>query len=481
MIGRDVSRDMGDHYILTRFLSNGHPELEASSGGGGEQVVIVNQEESPYTERVPQWGEEEVAAWLRTIGFGDFCDVFRSVGVDGDILLLLTEASMREDLEITNGILRKRFQRELRQLKRTSDYSCCGGQDTADFLNRISCDSRETMREFTYNLISKDMTLEHMKSLSKEDLVDMLKDAGIDNIVHQHKICDAVEALWEEGSYRSVRSSIPSSFVSSEVSPQQYDVYLTCPLASGAELASLIKMQLEIKGISVYFNDNSRDSGSGSSLSQQKVKLIQDTRHFVLVLVPGALDSCRGERAEAAGGDSKLHDEVVTALQAGANIVPVILDFQWPSAEELRPEVREVAFFNCVRWVHEYQDACIEKLERFIRPQAAGDNFLRIDSPFSNILRTPRRSRTHSGVSTPASASKAGSRKLSEAHLSTSYSFPAPDRSGFSTPASASRSGSRRPSEAPLSMSLLERSLLNVPRNLRKSNVSIDSGLEAHC
>ena len=36
------------------------------------------------------------------------------------------------------------------------------------------------------------MTVGYMSKLAWEDLVDMLKEAGVDNMVHQHKIHDAL-------------------------------------------------------------------------------------------------------------------------------------------------------------------------------------------------------------------------------------------------------------------------------------------------
>ena len=418
---------MGDHYILERYLSHSLETEELSFNDDPEEEAGLVMREL-FTEKVPQWTVKEVCDWLKTIGFGDFCDVFNKVGVDGDILLLLQDSSMKEDLEMTNGILRKRFQRELRNLRKTSDYSCCGAEETAEFLHSISPD----FREFTYNLMSRDMTVEHMTKLGRGDLTDMLKEAGIDNIVYQHRILEALES-------RMYDSDLDNSGRLSEVSVPEsalYDVYLTCPRTAGAELASLIRMQLELRGFSVFCASDKSTGASG--LATKNVKMIQETKHFVLVLVPGALDSCKPE----SGVSDKLREEIVTALSAGVNIVPVNADFQWPAPDELEAAVKEVAYFNCVRWVHEYQEACINKLERFLRNN--GEGFLRIDSPFNR--RDLARSRKSSGFSTP--------------------SLPV----------------SRRPSEAPLSTSLLT-SMLTIPKGLRRSNMSLvstDSGMESH-
>lgn len=56
--------------------------------------------------------------------------------------------------------------------------------------------------------------------------------------------------------------------------------------------------------------------------------------------------------------------EIVAALTSNCNIIPIIDNFQWPEAEELPEDMRTVCHFNGVRWIHDYQDACVDKLER---------------------------------------------------------------------------------------------------------------------
>ena len=38
--------------------------------------------------------------------------------------------------------------------------------------------------------------------------------------------------------------------------------------------------------------------------------------------------------------------------------------FAWPEEQALPEDIRRVTRFNSIQWVHEYQDACIDKLER---------------------------------------------------------------------------------------------------------------------
>merc|ERR1712107_785710 len=74
----------------------------------------------------------------------------------------------------------------------------------------------------------------------------------------------------------------------------------------------------------------------------------------------------------------RLYRELVTAVSAGVKIIPVTLEFIWPSTESLPEEIRPLSSFNGVRWIHDYQDACIDKLERFIRGESS-----RVSSPFN--------------------------------------------------------------------------------------------------
>lgn len=64
---------------------------------------------------------------------------------------------------------------------------------------------------------------------------------------------------------------------------------------------------------------------------------------------------------------ASLLQEVVAALNSNCNIIPIIdSQFYWPEAERLPEDMRSVCHFNGVTWIHDYQDACIEKLERLV-------------------------------------------------------------------------------------------------------------------
>lgn len=63
--------------------------------------------------------------------------------------------------------------------------------------------------------------------------------------------------------------------------------------------------------------------------------------------------------------------EIVAALDQ-CNIIPITDNFAWPEPETLPEDMRNVCKFNGVRWIHDYQDACVEKVERFMRGELNG-------------------------------------------------------------------------------------------------------------
>ena len=75
------------------------------------------------SQQVPNWSVEDVMEWVKQIGFPQFAEAFIESRVDGDLLLQLTEEMLREDIQMRNGILRRRFLRELANLRKRTDYS----------------------------------------------------------------------------------------------------------------------------------------------------------------------------------------------------------------------------------------------------------------------------------------------------------------------------------------------------------------------
>merc|ERR1711971_1175616 len=157
----------------------------------------------------------------------------------------------------------------------------------------------------------------------------MLRDCGIESSIHRHRIIETVLSLDEDATTISSLGSLSESGFSEPAT----DVYISY------------------------------------------------SRHYVLILGPGGLDTClKGEEI------GRLHMELATALKTSVKIIPVTMDFSWPATELFPEDIRALTSFNGVRWIHDYQDACLDKLERFIRGEVS-----RVSSP-STVRRDSGRS-----------------------------------------------------------------------------------------
>jgi len=367
-----------------------------------EKVETKSKElTKPINMDVPIWTNEDVLSWVRRAGFSAFAEAFKDSEVDGDLLLQLDENNLKNDLGIENGILRKRFSRELTNLKKSADYACVDRMGVVNFLSSID------QKSYAYGMILQDMSPEFMRRLNSTDLSDMLKEAGVINAVHRHQIIEA--ALGQPDIVND--DTIPDMI-------NMFDVYIAqAGLNHGSsELASLLAVHMQLRGLSLFNPAEHLDlvqriCDTESCFLAANDHALKRCKNIVLVLGQGALDGCIGD----VHCKDKLHREVKSALQTkDCNIIPVVeAEFQFPDPEELPEDMRALCYFNYVRWVHDYQDACVDKLERFIR----GEAFLKttnygninvtgtrspnvINIPYST--QTSSRSRTDSGRSSPS-------------------------------------------------------------------------------
>lgn len=145
------------------------------------------------------------------------------------------------------------------------------------------------------------------------------------------------------------------------------DVFISYRRSNGCQLASLLKVHLEIRNLSVFLDVDRLEAGK---FDNNLLQSIRSAKNFVLVLTPGALDRCMNDTEER----DWIHKEVACALQSKCNIIPVFDNFVMPDPEALPSTMRAVTSYNGVKWIHDYQDACVDKIDRFIR----GDNALNI-------------------------------------------------------------------------------------------------------
>ncbi|XP_076367405.1 NAD(+) hydrolase sarm1-like isoform X2 [Tachypleus tridentatus] len=351
-----IFREIGAIEALKKVASS--PNAIASKYAAQALQLIGEEVPHKLSQQVPLWTVEDVREWVKQISFSQYCNEFANSRVDGDLLLQLTEEMLKEDIGIKNGILRKRFLRELSLLKRMADYSSCDSTN----LNQLLQDLSLEFSQYTYPMLQCGVDKGTLLLLSEEQLA---KECGVDNSIHRIRISQAVRGLVQS------RTSSEEDITSNK----SLDVFISYRRSNGSQLASLLKVHLQLRSFSVFIDVERLEAGK---FDNNLLNSIRQAKHFLLVLTPNALDRCMGDT------DCKdwVHKEVVEALHSQCNIIPILDNFQWPEPETLPEDMRAVCYFNGVRWIHDYQDACVDKLERFMR----GEMNVRSDGPLGRYV-----------------------------------------------------------------------------------------------
>jgi hypothetical protein len=321
------------------------------------QALRIIGEDVPHklSQQVPTWTVDDVKEWVKQIGFANFSEAFVDSRVDGDLLLQLSEAMLREDIQMKNGILRRRFLRELSSLRKRTDYSSVDSSGLNDFLQSLGPE----YSVYTYELLNSGIDKETLfSSFSDEQL---LIDCGITNKIHRIKIQHGVKMSREDFSY------------SEESLEKNLDVFISYRRSNGSQLASLLKVHLELRDYTVFLDVVGLEAGK---FDNNLLQSIRSSKNFILVCTAGAMERCEGDI------DQKdwIHKEIACALNSQCNIIPVFDNFVMPEPEKLPDTMRPITSYNGVRWIHDYQEACIDKIDRFIRGEVSGgpmmDRFL---------------------------------------------------------------------------------------------------------
>ncbi|XP_037935665.1 NAD(+) hydrolase sarm1-like isoform X2 [Teleopsis dalmanni] len=337
----EIFREIGAIEALKTVASC--PNAIASKFAAKALRLIGETVPHKLSQQVPLWSVEDVQEWVKQIGFMQYVKQFEESQVDGDLLLQLNDHNLRDDIGISNGILLKRFERELQNLKRMADYS---SKDTAK-MHHFLYEIGPEYCTYTYSMLNAGIDRMSLSKLNEDMLI---AECGIKNSIHRLRILNAIKSL---------ENSLPSS--SEENMAKTLDVFVSYRRSNGSQLASLLKVHLQLRGFSVFIDVERLEAGK---FDNGLLNSIRQAKNFVLVLTPNALERCMEDEE----GKDWVHREIVAALEANCNIIPIIdQQFKWPELEKLPEDMRSVCHFNGVTWIHDYQDACIEKLERFMR------------------------------------------------------------------------------------------------------------------
>ncbi|KAM4795660.1 NAD(+) hydrolase SARM1 [Rhinophrynus dorsalis] len=344
-----VFNEIGATQSLKRIVCY---SIDGTVSSLAKKALQMMGEEVPrrIVRSVPNWKPPEVQNWLHQIGFNRYAENFLDNQIDGDLLLRLTESDLRDDLGMSSSITRKRFMRELVELKTFANYSTCDRSNLADWLGSVE----PRFRQYTYNLVTCGIDRNFLHHVTEQQLEE---DCHISTGFHRVRILSAAREM--------LHSPLPCSVGKS--SADGPDVFISYRRSTGSQLASLLKVHLYLHGFTAFIDVEKLEAGK---FEDKLIQSVISARNFILVLSAGALDKCMGDN------DCKdwVHKEIVTALNCSKNIVPVTDHFDWPDPLSLPEDMRAVLKFNGIKWSHEYQDATIEKIIRFLQGRSSRDS-----------------------------------------------------------------------------------------------------------
>ncbi|MGH0166185.1 UNVERIFIED_CONTAM: hypothetical protein FKN15_050497 [Acipenser sinensis] len=245
------------------------------------------------------------------------------------------------------------FFRELRELKTYANYSTCDPSNLADWLGGVD----PCFRQYTYNLLQGGLERSSLPRVTEQQLQ---VDCRVENGLHRAKILVAAKEM--------LQTPLPCS--ACKLQPEGPDVFISYRRTTGSQLASLLKVHLQVRGFSVFIDVEKLEAGK---FEDKLIQSVQRARNFILVMSAGALDKCMGDSDMKDWVHKASGREIVTALNGGKNIVPVTDHFLWPEPSSLPEDMRSVLNFNGVKWSHEYQEATIEKIIRFLQGRTCRD------------------------------------------------------------------------------------------------------------
>lgn len=181
----EIFRDIGAIEPLKNVASC--PNAIASKFAA--QALRLIGEEVPHklSQQVPLWSTEDVREWVKQIGFAEYEKNFYDSRVDGDLLLQLTEDNLKEDIGIDNGIRRRRFTRELQNLKKMADYSSRDAANLNTFLQNIGLE----YSIYTYSMVNAGVDKESLRNLNEDQLI---AECGINNSIHRLRILNTIKS-----------------------------------------------------------------------------------------------------------------------------------------------------------------------------------------------------------------------------------------------------------------------------------------------
>ena len=298
----------------------------------------------------------QVSLWIKDLGLRAFAPKFIEHRVTGNMLvdISMEELQSSNAIGISSPLLCRWLLEEVNKLRSRADCSSDDPDQICRWLVSLGAELAIYKVDFVRNRINRDILLE----LTDEALVDI----GLRRCVDRLKVKLAIERLEVVGTDMPDFETCVK--LSSHALKKKHDVFLSYRRSNGSQLASLLKVHLQLRGLNVFLDVTGLGSGN---FDEALLTTISNSLNMVIVLTPHALDRCLGDDSS----DDWVRRELAHAMDTGVHIIPVLDNFVWPEEESLPADIKSVHKMNGVSWSHEYQDACVDKLVTFLHLPSA--------------------------------------------------------------------------------------------------------------
>ena len=272
-----------------------------------------------------------------------------SLSVPGNMLVDLTIDDLLE-MGLRSRVQGKWVMENIHKLRRRADVSTFDRGNVTSFLTDIHKD----LSLYRVDFARKQITAEFLPRLTKE----MLMEIGVFSAIDQARILHHVS---ENTGGEDLDTDSTTQLPLSSRYRKKYDVFISYRRKSGSQLASLLKVHLQVKGLSTFLDVASL---GGGKFDDALLTIISQCSNMVVILSRDCLNRCIGDQRI----EDWMHRELVWALERNVNIIPVVDPyFNWPKNEDLPSDIQTLCMINGVSWSHEYQQASVMRLIKFLK------------------------------------------------------------------------------------------------------------------
>ena len=241
--------------------------------------------------------------------------------------------------------------KQIEKLRRRADISFLNPGNVCKFLTDIHKD----LSLYKVDFARKGITANFLPHLTNEMLLEIGVQSSIDRVRILNRISETFGVNFPD-------SGGPASVL--PLSPRyrkEYDIFISYRRESGSQLASLLKVYLEVRGLTTFLDVTSL---GGGKFDDALLTVIRQCSNVIVVLTQDCLKRCIGDQRI----EDWLHKELVCAIEHQVNIVPLCdANFSWPPEKLLPVDLQSLCRMNAVTWSHEYQDASVERLIKFLK------------------------------------------------------------------------------------------------------------------